>query len=72
MKRNVLKIIERNRGYIPYSYDLSWAEVKDLMECAAKKDNELDRMYTAIYSSFCVGFVLGSRATLKGVFKERK
>ena len=41
------------------------------MECAAKKDNELDRMYTAIYSSFCVGFVLGSRATLKG-FRERK
>lgn len=71
MKRNVLKIIERNRGYIPYSYDLSWEEVKDLMECAAKKDNEIERMYTAIYSSFCVGFVLGSRATLKG-FKERK
>lgn len=71
MKRNVLKIIERNRGHIPYSYDLSWEEVKNLMECAAKKDNELERMYTAIYSSFCVGFVLGSRATLKG-FKERK
>ena len=71
MKRDVMKIIERNRGHISSRYDLSWEEVKDLMECAAKKDNELDRMYTAIYSSFCVGFVLGSRATLKG-FRERK
>ena len=71
MKRDVMKIIERNRGHIPDSYDLSLTGVEDLMKCAAKKGIELDRMYTAIYFSFCVGFVLGSRATLKG-FRERK
>lgn len=72
MQRNVMKIIEDNRGTIPIRYDLSWGEVKDLLECAARKNSELDRLYTAIYCAFCVGFVLGSRATLKGVFKERK
>lgn len=72
MQRNVLKIIERTRGHIPTAYDLTCDEVKDLMNCVTKKDNELERLYTAIYCAFCVGFVLGSRATLKGVFRERK
>lgn len=72
MQRNVMKIIEDNWRTIPTRYDLSWGEVKDLMERAAKEKSEFDRLFTAIYCAFSVGFVLGSRATLKGVFKERK
>lgn len=72
MQRNVMKIIEDNRRTIPIRYDLSYGELKDLMECAAKKNSEFDRLFTAIYCAFHVGFVLGSRATLKGVFRERK
>lgn len=72
MQRNVMKIIEDNRGTIPIRYDLSYGEVKDIMACADKGSSVTSKLLTAIYCAFCVGFVLGSRATLKGVFKERK
>lgn len=71
MKRDIMKIIERNRGHIPYRYALSCGDVREVLNCAAKKDNELERLYTAIGCAFYLGFVLGSRATLKG-FRERK
>lgn len=74
MRRNVMKIIRKNWDTIPSTYDLSSLEMKDILEYSIRKEKNrgISRIYTILHCAFCAGFVLGSRATLKGVFKERK
>ena len=67
MKRDMMKTVERAKGTIPYNYELTFGELRDLY--SVLMDESRDSRWDALTTAFDYGFVLGARAQKAGKFR---
>ena len=64
--RDMMKTVEKNKSTIPYNYELTYGELRDLYSILM--DEGRDGRWDALTTAFDYGFVLGARAQKAGKF----
>ena len=66
-RRDLIKTANKVTGCIPYQYDLTIEEMRQLDDIAREQD-----IYEAIMLAFNYGYVVGHRITKSGKYKENR